>query len=422
MDQEKHEQMSTRKPVGEFLDTFYGGAEGDVGQFVLRQMKRNLLIEDVGGVPTYSGYDIEKAGKIFSEDKNLQAQMMQVGIDFSSRNIQMANEALAKNPNDQKAAEAKQKASQAQSMFVAGMEEATSGRFESPSEIAAREAEAQAKIDEREDKQSARLEEIKLQAKLRGDKAPTAVRPGTKDERKTLELVSVAKDIQNDLENGAATPEDIYSEGYRMNDDGTLFTKRITGAAVELPPFTEAMGKRGGPKALRAAGEYYDDAMELRDLLLKPEVANDLRSTNIGQDADLWDRTKGTVANRVRAWASKHGISEDSDTVTALRRIQRLASEERLKFLGSAVTGTELESTLGWMLNPGDSYEAMMNKVNLTHKEAKQEFKRFIDIYRNIANMTPWYEHFGLNRFEGGRENISPQDMSDEELLRELSK
>jgi hypothetical protein len=256
--------------------------------------------------------------------------------------------------------------------------------------------------------------------------SPTRTRAKTQAQEKEADMILIGNQLQDELASGAKTPEDVYAEGYRMHDDGTLFTKRavddagnIVGKAVELPDWTDATGKRGGVTALKAAGEYRDDAMQLRALLLNPQVASNLRKFKPEEDSDLWDRTKGTVENRVRTWATKHGISEDSPTNTALRRMQRMASEERKKFLGSAVTGTELKSTLGWMLDPRDSYDAMMNKINLIDSEADEMFRRHLNVYRNIANMADWYEEYGLNRFETG--DVAVGDMSDDQLLKALS-
>ncbi len=98
-----------------------------------------------------------------------------------------------------------------------------------------------------------------------------------------------------------------------------------------------------------------------------------------------------------------------------------MASEERKKFLGSAVTGTELKTTLGWMLNPGDSYDAMMNKINLIESEADELFRRHLGVYRNIANMSEWYDKYGLNRFDTP-DTENPANMSDEAILQQLRK
>jgi len=215
------------------------------------------------------------------------------------------------------------------------------------------------------------------------------------------------------MEKAKEDPMGVYKSGIRMDDDGTVFLDPVTQSAKRLKPFQEVMGKRGGPTQLRAAGDHLDNAQELMALLRDPEVAEDLKKS-IG-DSTLWDRTRGTISNRIDAYMTKTGIAEDSKTATALRRMQMMASGVRKEFLGSAVTGTELKTITGWLLDPGDSYDAMINKGKLIEGEAKQEFKRFLDFYRHEADIGHLYEEYGVERFKRRVE-----DMSDDELLQSI--
>jgi len=95
----------------------------------------------------------------------------------------------------------------------------------------------------------------------------------------------------------------------------------------------------------------------------------------------------------------KKGIAVDSPTATAMARIQRMASEERKKFMGTAVTDTEIQSALEWMPSSSDTFETMINKTRLVGKEARQEFKRWLEINEKNSDMSPYYKAFGAKRF-----------------------
>jgi hypothetical protein len=247
------------------------------------------------------------------------------------------------------------------------------------------------------------------------------------------DLSITTKEFQRGLATKSIDANEIYRQGFQVNDDGTLFldkSKRdVAGNPIvkPLPDFTDKLGKRGGPTALRAAWKQWNDADELQRMLTSSEldVNGKTVAQNLGasKNSGLWDRTKGTLENRISAWSTRVGLSENSKTVTVLRRMQMMASETRRQMLGSAVTNTELQTTLGWLLNPNDSYQAMMNKVNIVAKEGREDLLQFVNSYRNTANMTDWYSDLRSNRIDAVREfetlqpNESIGDMSDDELL-----
>jgi len=190
-------------------------------------------------------------------------------------------------------------------------------------------------------------------------------------------------------------PEEAYSRGWKMNDDGTVF-ETVEGTPKHLSDFDKVLGKRGMTKAIIKSGEQFDDANELWDMLQKPEVANALR---FAEKEGFWDRAAGSWSNRVKLWMKKQGYSEDSDVGTAISRMQRMASDDRKEYLGTAITVNELRSVQAWLPNAGDSYPAMLNKIKLIRQEGKQAFKRFLDVYKDNANMSPFYKAFGMSRF-----------------------
>jgi hypothetical protein len=419
-------------PTDDFTSTFYGGTQGEMGKFAMKIGKSYGLISNTEGVSTISIEGLEQAGELLmGKGSPHSAGFLRAGLNEANKNITTIETELKEKDNPKLQEQLKiHKAARAE--FI--------GRLDGLHKVTEAEAKHQSEkekfsFEKKKEKTRAQEKQEEFELKDRAldiaaskKAAGSTARKKTQAQEKEADMIKIARQVEDELASGAKTPDDIYAEGYRMNDDGTLFTKRavdddgnIVGKAVELPKWTDGTGKRGGVTALKAAGEYRDDAMQLKALLDDPEVAKNLRIHKPEEDSDLWDRTKGTVENRVRAWATKVGISEDSPTVTALRRIQRMASEERKKFLGSAVTGTELKTTLGWMLNPGDSYDAMMNKINLVESEADETFRRHLGVYRHIANMSEWYDAYGISRF-GGTEESDPSKMSDAQILEALRK
>jgi len=155
--------------------------------------------------------------------------------------------------------------------------------------------------------------------------------------------------------------------------------------------------------AIKDLGENWDDAKQLQELLQDPVVQQELKTAE--QEIGFWDRATGKWNNKVMLWLQKRGIGKNSKTYTAIVRMQKFASQERKAFLGTAVTGTELESTLAWMPNAGDSLSTMLNKVDLMSSEGEEVFRRYLDVYKDNAAMGPFYKAFGLKRFPD--ENVS---------------
>jgi len=194
-----------------------------------------------------------------------------------------------------------------------------------------------------------------------------------------------------------ATPEEAYSRGWKMNDDGTVFTELDSNAPVKLPSFEKLMGKRGMTMAVLTAGEQYDDAVQIWNLLQDTEVKGALGAA---KNAGMWDIAIGSWSNKINGWLQKNGYAYDSKTTQAIIRMGRLASRERKEFLGTAVSAGELQSVRSWMPDIGDSYELMIAKIRVVKDEGKEVFKRFLDTYKNEANMAPFYSAFGIKRFD----------------------
>jgi len=219
------------------------------------------------------------------------------------------------------------------------------------------------------------------------------IKPSAKERETKRQIGAVDK-----LSEQATTDPNRFHEkhNFKQNEDGSLFLDPVTNAPVKLPPFWKGTGKRGNIKAIIGLGEQWDDAQELTELLEKPEVRDNLNAAN---DEGIWDSVQGKWSNTINKWMQDKGISKNSDTATAVARIQRMTSEERKKFMGTAVTDNEIKSALAWMPSAGDSFESIVNKTNLMGKEAEQEFRRWVSIFEDDVDMSPFYKAFGIDRF-----------------------
>jgi hypothetical protein len=220
------------------------------------------------------------------------------------------------------------------------------------------------------------------------------VKPSAKEraqERMNLQTDNFTKFANED-------PNEFYEKyDYRQNDDGSLFIDPVTGGPQKLKSFGDVFGKRGNLVAIVGLGEQWDDAKELTELLEVPSVQEDLKKA---ESEGFWDQAKSKWNNSINKWMQDKGIKGDSATATAIARIQRMASDERKKFMGTAVTDSELRSALAWMPNAGDSFDSVMNKTRLMGKEAEQEFRRWLSIGEDAgADMSPFSKSFGIKRY-----------------------
>lgn len=218
-------------------------------------------------------------------------------------------------------------------------------------------------------------------------------------------------------------PNKFYEKySYRQNEDGSLFIDPVSGGPQKLVSFEKKTGKRGNIKAIFGMGEQRDDAIELTELLELPSVQANLKKAE-GQG--FWDQTKSKWTNAINKWMQDQGIKGDSPTATAIARIQRMASEERKLYMGTAVTDNEMKSALAWMPNAGDSFDSVMNKTRLMGQEADQAFRRYVDVFEQAgADMSPFMNAFGIKKF-GEEEAVFKQDTpatekTDEELIKSL--
>jgi hypothetical protein len=191
-------------------------------------------------------------------------------------------------------------------------------------------------------------------------------------------------------------PMALYSAGYRMNEDGTLY-KDPEGIPQKLQSWEKATGKRSNVKAIKAAGEQLDDSIEVMELLKDPQVQKDLK--RVASKPGVLQRIGGMTVNSLRKFAQNRGIGANTKAYEALIRIQRMASDVRKELLGTAVTMTEVRSITGWLPDSRDNFESMVAKMNVGVHEATEGFKRWLDIFKDNANMAPYYNAFGWDRF-----------------------
>jgi len=199
-------------------------------------------------------------------------------------------------------------------------------------------------------------------------------------------------------------PMEVYRNGYQMNDNGTVYTDLITGTPRKLPDPHKVIGKRGGPTALKQAAEHWDDAKEVMALLKDPEVQTVL---NRADGEGLFNRAKSRWYNELTKWLQEHKYGKDSKAYQAVVRIQKMASDDRKKYLGVAVTEAEMQTVRGWLIDTGDTFSEIMAKAKVIESEGEEHFLNWLGVFKNQANMSDWYDTFGVKRFKGSESSAS---------------
>lgn len=394
---EKQEYEEGEREIA--LETFdvLGGPDGKIAQDMFKLAKgRGFINTEMNSI---KAKHVPVMKKLMSEPR----RAIQLGLDTIAhwRNeLVQINEKLKTKPKDQKLLQDKDNIKTALN--------AAMGRMPGlQAELKRRAAEAEAAKDEEAltgdisqffqmyGRKPKNIQEIRTMKKNLRLPPQTTVseRDILKRQKATKELTLMA---QKD-------PNKVYAHGYKMNADGTLYIDPVDKAPVKLPHFTKVMGKRGGPKMAKAAGEFWDDTVEIQELLNDSEVIKNLQWA---EKEGFWDRVKGSWSNKINLWLTKKGFSKDSKTTETVVRMQRLASIERLKFLGSAVTATELESILPWLPSAGDSFSTMTTKMGVAAKEGEEAFRRYLEMYQDICDMSPFYKAFGFKRFPDETNNI----------------
>jgi hypothetical protein len=198
------------------------------------------------------------------------------------------------------------------------------------------------------------------------------------------------------------SPTEAFREGFRMKDNGQLWTD-ADGLPVELPSFDKKMGKRTNVKELLEIGEMRDDLVQAESLLRNPELA--------AQAAQLWDNeVRGMAENEFSKWLQNRGVGAFSPLGELMIRIQRVASDERKRMMGTAVTKIELESALAWLPDAGDGWPEITQKIKVAASEADERLYRWLDSFKHVANMSPFYDAFGLDRFNRERVGFTYTD------------
>lgn len=390
---EKQEYEEGEKEIA--LETFdvLGGPDGKIAQDMFKLAKRHGYLNiEMNSIKT----------KYLPVMKNLMSEpryASQLSLDTIThwRNeLAQIKEQLKAKPEDQKLLQAKQKISTALNMAVGGN---ANLQTELKRQAALKDEEALtgdiSQFSQMYGRKPKNIQEIRtMKEELRLPPQTTvSERDILKRQKATQELTLMA---QKD-------PNKVYAHGYKMNADKTLYIDPVDKAPVKLPHFTKVMGKRGGPKMAKAAGEFWDDTVEIQELLNNPEVIKNLQWA---EKEGFWDRVKGSWSNKINLWLTKKGFSKGSKTTETIVRMQRLASIERLKFLGSAVTATELESILPWLPSAGDSFSTMTTKMGVAAKEGEEVFRRYLEMYQDICDMSPFYKAFGIKRFPDETNNI----------------
>lgn len=104
VEREYYQKMSAQRPWETGIgSTFYGGPNGKVSQWALKKMSRMGLITNVNGVPSYTGYGAEKAGKELFTNKDMQIQLLTTIHSAAKSDLDQARQILSEKPNDKNA-------------------------------------------------------------------------------------------------------------------------------------------------------------------------------------------------------------------------------------------------------------------------------------------------------------------------------
>ena len=239
-----------------------------------------------------------------------------------------------------------------------------------------------------------------------------------------------------------ANPNQFLEEGggFRQLPNGDVFISPATGLPKKLKDPQDALGKRTNVKIIQKVGEQWDDAVEALELLKDPEVKAKLQAV---KDAGYWDQAKGAFVNKIWKKLAGMGVTPDSKTGELISRIAKFTSEERKEYMGTAVTQIEEIQSRPWIPNPGESFDSIMVKMGLMAREGEQAFRRWLTTWHDVADMSAYYDGFGLKRFKqtpngewvevfqppergtmlGGKVKKPPviTELSDEELLNLLN-
>ncbi len=60
------------------------------------------------------------------------------------------------------------------------------------------------------------------------------------------------------------------------------------------------------------------------------------------------------------------------------------------------------------MPSAGDSFSTMITKTDVAAKEGEEVFRRYLELYQDITDMSPFYKAFGIDRF--------PKDDNDNDI------
>jgi hypothetical protein len=423
-EEQEMERLNRPYSIDALAPNIEGGPEGPMFKMMYRQAEAMGLVDkSSGGLGTINERDYGVLTKYMNETPGFAMKLSNTRMNYWRGLLGQHQKALRENPNDKKAQEGLQQAQM-------GLQNAIA-QNKPLADFMAQQQDTEIKVakelrEQQESARQARLDQEKLGQEDEGyDKTKPlgGKSAGTGAERQLLRSVVKANSVKARLADETLTPMQAYRKRYRMNDDGTLFTKDVVApdgsiqqGVVELEKFTGELGKRGGPKLAFKLAERHDDMVEIKDLLDDPKVQADL---NFMKNSSLWNRLTGTIENRISTWMVKKGVAADTKTGETLVRIGMIASNERHDKLGTAVTGTEVESVKPWLLSSGDSLDTIMVKARVAYSEGEEHFRHFLDTYKNVADMSPFYDAFGIERFGGSgtlQINESVEDMSDEEL------
>jgi hypothetical protein len=191
-DEAEYQKRTQARPWMEIASTFYGGPDGAMAKRAEKQMQRLGLLNEVGGQLTYTIDGAEKAQEHLYENKTLQIEMLQIGMDESMKKIRGLNEELANKPGDEKLMTALKQAQAENANFV-GLMDVANKNFKTPAE---EKAEADKLVSEKlEADREWQLEQEKLGQTDR-------LRDETERHNRAMEVINKAKSDKSTSKSG----------------------------------------------------------------------------------------------------------------------------------------------------------------------------------------------------------------------------
>jgi hypothetical protein len=226
-EEQEMERMNRPYSIDALAPNIEGGPEGPMFKMMYRQAEAMGLVDkSSGGLGTINERDYGVLTKYMNETPGFAMKLSNTRINYWRGLLGQHQKALRENPNDKKAQEGLQQAQMGLQNAIA--QNKPLADFMAKQQRQARlDQEKLGQEDEGYDIDRARLALDREKFEFEKTKPLGGKSAGTGAERQLLRSVVKANSVKTRLADGTLTPMQAYRKRYRMNDDGTLFTKDV---------------------------------------------------------------------------------------------------------------------------------------------------------------------------------------------------